>query len=610
MRFQEKIYNKTGIFNKNIEINTVNTSSEICSFIEPIITSDKLYKIIKGWDSDDINNLSFSGIVTSSETSGIFYGLNGCSIPVSAVTKTKYNYVLEDDNNILSGTISTHTFTGTPSENTIKLSLSRGFKTLGYNYYFDGSLIYIEKPNGVSYISINLLPEIIDNSNNSCILSDNSWLNYSFSSLTENDSNVFIIDNKSDTITFDLQFPLSQYLIDDSKYKFEIYKYNKDSKQFNKIPIYTSEYVLASEIYKTGVLTVELSGEELDFDGDYLLKSYYDIPHCNKIISLTGDRLITDKYKNGKEYGLYTKERDLYFVGIVEPLEPLFNKNTIDEDVSTGSLYSTTKIMEEGETSIIINNEINGDVLVYLNGLMLSKDNDYTFSSNTITFNDTIYEGDVVTLVYVSNQSLNSPYSETIIAPNPISSGQTNMEGDNKVYYNTDTSKYEIFIEYYPISPNDIIVTLNGVTLSNNIDYYQSISNPKRIILEGNLLPNDVINVIYVQAPEYVGEVYTNTPTISWYVSRPIDTDSGEFVVEVSNDISFNNILYTDSIPYVKGKSGYNTKLLVSGSIGDILYYRVVNKKIHETVNGDKIIRTKNSDTVKITIMSNAINSY
>jgi hypothetical protein len=36
---------------------------------------------------------------------------------------------------------------------------------------------------------------------------------------------------------------------------------------------------------------------------------------------------------------------------------------------------------------------------------------------------------------------------------------------------------------------------LNGVTLANGGDYYQSISNPKRI-LEGDLLIEDIITIL------------------------------------------------------------------------------------------------------------------
>jgi hypothetical protein len=62
-------------------------------------------------------------------------------------------------------------------------------------------------------------------------------------------------------------------------------------------------------------------------------------------------------------------------------------------------------------------------------------------------------------------------------------------------YYNTTTGKYEIYTDTTPLEGNSVM--LNGVTLANGGDYYQSISNPKRIILEGDLLIEDIITIVY-----------------------------------------------------------------------------------------------------------------
>jgi hypothetical protein len=51
---------------------------------------------------------------------------------------------------------------------------------------------------------------------------------------------------------------------------------------------------------------------------------------------------------------------------------------------------------------------------------------------------------------------------------------------------------------------------LNGVTLANGGDYYQSISNPKRIILEGDLLIEDIITIVYYPTTTVIGLITSN----------------------------------------------------------------------------------------------------
>jgi hypothetical protein len=56
---------------------------------------------------------------------------------------------------------------------------------------------------------------------------------------------------------------------------------------------------------------------------------------------------------------------------------------------------------------------------------------------------------------------------------------------------------------------------LNGVTLANG-DYYQSISNPKRIILEGDLLIEDIITIVYYPTTTVINGLITSNPIVSW----------------------------------------------------------------------------------------------
>ena len=44
----------------------------------------------------------------------------------------------------------------------------------------------------------------------------------------------------------------------------------------------------------------------------------------------------------------------------------------------------------------------------------------------------------------------------------------------NKIYYNITTNKFELYLTTQSNPNNDVIVTLNGLSLANNIDYYMA----------------------------------------------------------------------------------------------------------------------------------------
>jgi len=157
---------------------------------------------------------------------------------------------------------------------------------------------------------------------------------------------------------------------------------------------------------------------------------------------------------------------------------------------------------------------------------------------------------------------------------------------------------------------SDPIITLNGITLSNNIEYYKSTTNKKRIILDGVIKSGDVINVYYFSNATFINGIYTNQPTISWYITNPPQKENGFFISEVSNNFNFSSTTYTSQTEYVVAQTNYNDTLTISGNAGDSLYYRVKNIKQYETLNGDIIQTTGYSETIPITIMVNSINSY
>jgi hypothetical protein len=56
--------------------------------------------------------------------------------------------------------------------------------------------------------------------------------------------------------------------------------------------------------------------------------------------------------------------------------------------------------------------------------------------------------------------------------------------------------------------------------LANGGDYYQSISNPKRIILKGDLLIEDIITIVYYPTTTVINGLITSNPIVSWQIAN------------------------------------------------------------------------------------------
>jgi hypothetical protein len=155
-----------------------------------------------------------------------------------------------------------------------------------------------------------------------------------------------------------------------------------------------------------------------------------------------------------------------------------------------------------------------------------------------------------------------------------------------------------------------MIVMLNGITLANGIDFYQSKTNAKRIIFEGEIVVNDIITIVYFPAIDVVNALTTNNPMISWYVSNPPTNNDGYFTLEVSSDVNFGSFYYTGNTDYFSGGQHYNNSFIATGTTGTKLYYRVKNTKNYTTICGNVLNSVVYSETVPITITTNSINSY
>jgi len=457
-----------------------------------------------------------------------------------------------------------------------------------------------------------------------------------FPNLTNTSNGVYILDTATATtipLSFNFTGNTDVFTATSASFKYEVYKYNSDLGIFTVPPVYKSSTVQYTTFSATNVLQQSLPISGLSLDGDYLIKGYYEANACTNFLNRLGKKIDTVLYNKTGTYQLYEPETDFYFVGTTKAESPIFQQSQTNDlnfydalplyqqviIVDDTILYSEYVDIDNNEqasptyertgATFSLVSEYLGDAFITLNGLTLAKDIDYTLSGYILTILGAVKEGDIITIVY-TRTSTQTIVSNNIQINDPITSGTTNNEGSNKVYYNTTTGKYEVYTDNQILIGSRLIMILNGITLAYDIDYYQSTSNKKRIILEGIIMVGDIINIIYYPVTNVVNGITNNNNYINWYITTPPEKSNGVFSLEYSNLSSFSTYTVNSTVPYVPSVTDYTSILSLTGSVGTNWYYRVKNVKNYESICGDIISSTGYSETVKVQIQSNAINSY
>jgi len=409
-------------------------------------------------------------------------------------------------------------------------------------------------------------------------------------------------------LTFNFTGNVGTFTASSATFKYEIYKYSNVSGVFSQPATYKSEQFSYSAFSGTNIINETVPVSSLNLDGDYLIKGFYQFSACTEFIGKLGKIVDTSSFINGSEYGIYDSNLDYYFIAFKGADKPLLAQNN-SNNAAANQLFQQVILAKRDQTDFIIDFNYGGTFIVTLNGLTLAPYLDYTYSGNVVTLSDATVIGDVVTIIYTTTGG-NNLTGDVIKIADPIVSGVTDGQGMENVYFNTTTSKYEVYTSVSPAIGGSILIMLNGVTLANGVDYYQSISKRKRIIMEGNLSINDIVTIVYFPLVSAINGLIVNTPTISWSISNPPQNNLGVFTLEDSTGTSFTTLYSSSSQPYVINNTYYADTFTASGTVGTTLYYRVKNEKNYETLCGQILTDIAYSETIPVIIQTNAINSY
>jgi hypothetical protein len=431
--------------------------------------------------------------------------------------------------------------------------------------------------------------------------------------ITLEDSNVYIIEEDID-LPIDITFTTNlDQLNNEVRYNYYILQYDQEEGKFKSNGVYVSNvFDYETDNHVNIVNTRELLGE-----GEYLFKLGYQYTVCTEIAKKLGKQQLSNTFNNSLPYGNYDKNNDKYFVVLYKADEPLLDigvgEGGLEEDgnnIESDTLRMTSLVVEHGVSDYFINIEANSDIIVTFNGAILTKDADYTLNDNLLSFFEPLHRDHLVNLIYIGKSNTSGFRSKNIEVVAPVAQGITGEEGKNEVYYNTDTNKFELYTDYRISNDDSFIVMLNGVTLTNKIDYFVSSSNKKRVILSGDLHHQDMLTIVYDSGENQVRGVTKDHIDINWYVTKDMVDDNGMFEVELALDKEFFQIEQTQVVPYILGQVNYTKRLELNYDYGQVLYYRIKNTKRYTTISGDELNTENYSDSIRIEIKTNISNNY
>lgn len=643
MRHQDHIYIQNDISAvKNKDILNFSTSSDFSIFVAPTYLVKGATKVPCNTVSCSVSGLTEIGQIQdafSAISQTYLTTLTGSGVNlVDATGTTCFKSarleidIFKDDNLVYSSntkvaTTWTDSTSFISSYGVIQSALSAAYSNLEISYSNKEASFNVSKPYGVENLkaSVGLYFNVKDSCTYSggssysgtSIFSNPTITNYcdvDFFTINSGSTGVYIV-NTATTIPVTFQFTgnTKAFIANNINFKYEVFKFDYEADIFGYPSVYLSDSINYTKFSKNS-LKQEIPISNLKLDGEYLIKGYYEFNTTTEYLSQLGKKGDTSLYKSGEDFQLYEKESDYYFLAIKEAEKPTMVTATYTPIQELSPIYQQI-IFPRRDTdgtilnSFLIDGNYKGDFVLSLNGLTMAMNSDYTLSGSLVTMNGELVEDDLITVTYNKTIGVNL-YSDVIRVTTAVVSGVTDSQGNNKYFYNTTTGKYEIYLTINPVVGSSIVLMLNGATLASGVDYYQSTTNIKRIILEGDILEGDIITTVYYPQASVINGVSSANQIIGWRLYNPPQTTGGTFILEISTNNEFTDIIKEISVPYQIGVSAYNAVVTFKGKLGTVQYYRVKNLKEYRSICGDKIESLVYGDVIPITITSNTVNTY
>jgi hypothetical protein len=247
------------------------------------------------------------------------------------------------------------------------------------------------------------------------------------------DTEVYIISNQTG-LTFDIVFTANTESFTDvnaSQFNYTIHKYNNNLGGFNQQPIYESDVIDWSTFNTTSATTQTVPINNLELDGDYILKGNFKNNFATEFANISRDTYNTNANIIGDNYRIYESDRDFYFVALKEVDTPIIGTGS-QTAVPVGTFTVTSIDLLDTQTDIPISDEFE-TYLVALNGLTLVENDDYIITAitktSTIKLLTPAVSGDVLTMLFVNISGNNDIINKIIDVPLTIISVTNENQG-------------------------------------------------------------------------------------------------------------------------------------------------------------------------------------
>tara|TARA_R100000697_G_scaffold94921_3_gene106829 strand:+ start:698 stop:3598 length:2901 start_codon:yes stop_codon:yes gene_type:complete len=554
------------------------------------------------------NHLIISGVTYDNGPYGLEFSSDSSKFYVSdgaSDTITQYNLSYTSTTEIINNSITLPTISGA----------SLGALQMGPDeniYIADANKPYLHRinyPNGEGLFCNLQIEEVNLTATTSGITSQwglpNSIPDYDISC----DRDIYITSRSQQSLEFKLAVNNYNNIVEEKQLDFRgvVYRYDAINKEFiTPVHEFTVNY---EDINVSSASTITIPLLDIG-ETEFIVKGYWEYPLQTLMNKQLGTTISNrNAYERGKIYGLYNPETDWYFLNMYVADRPYFTTSEAGEVIPVKGLVVTSNYTEEGVSGYTVNT--NTDPIVCLNGSVLMKEVEYTFTTDfgvpMIYLTKLPLPNQVLTMAYVENSPPNSLYVDSYIINEPIISGANNTQTlSDKVFFNETYQTYEYYLDSPP--QTDVGIAVNGSVLKINDEYLLSASNNKRVIITKELKTTDVITAFYTPAVSVVGNIQTNQPTITWSINNPPINLDGIFVVEFTDkkDTDFENVLYSGVTNYRVATQNYSLVMnLYDATVGDEFLYRIINKKFYNPIMGQTIVSESYSDVINVKIATN-----
>lgn len=343
---------------------------------------------------------------------------------------------------------------------------------------------------------------------------------------------------------------------------------------------------------------------------DYMLRSYYNFKpkECGENIV---DTWITSPQLNNFNF-----DYDWYFITVDNPPTPTIQTGINEALDGIRMVQETVRSRAVGNSFNLNQQPIDNKINLYVNGIRLTDSLDYYLDTSqyprttpivNITAGDVETE-DIITVVYLVGpqstltalgQSRNDFFEIDSFKVTGFTSGVT-ASTTNIVNSNTVKSTQEVFLTNDFDSGSDVIMSVNGVTLLEGIEYYKSTTTPNKIIMNPNFTTirvGDILSFWYfkikLEDRNDLGTLNEDNVTIRWSVNRlPQQVyNSGEFLLEVTeiSDTTWSSLFYSKTISYDTNNSLYED-LVENLGVNKDYKFRVTFIKTYKNILSEDII--------------------